>query len=173
MATRLDRISDRVHTALADATVLKMIGRLALAENTQRRRVVWVRMPSSVEAPARAGGTKVTDPDTGLPKRIRVVYDRWETLSLHIFAEDDTAAELLLDGMLAALHLVLGPDCMMRGYEWETEREGKADIAKRGPKIVLDCIIKMPVSDESKGLRNIDQFVHQHETPPGDPFNHS
>lgn len=171
MATRLDRISDRVHAALADATVLKQIGRLALAENTQIRRVVWVRTPSTVEPPSRAGGLKVTDPDTGDQKRIGVVYDRWENVSLHMFAQDDTAGELLLDGMLAALHQVLGPDCIHRGYEWETEREGRADIAKRGPKIVLDCIIKMPVADESKGLRRIVQFTHTHT--PGDPFNHS
>jgi hypothetical protein len=172
MATRLDRISTRVHADLADASVLKQIGRLALAENTQIRRVVWVRMPSTVEPPARAGGTKVKD-EAGNDVRIRVVYDRWENLALHIFAEDDTAAELLHDGMLAALHRVLGPDCLMGIYEWETEREGKADIAKRGPKIVQGLIIKMPVSDESKGLRRVEQFVHQHETPPGDPFNHS
>lgn len=172
MATRLDRISDRVHTALADATVLKQIGRLGLAENKQRRRVVWVRMPSTVEPPARAGGTKVKDAG-GNDVRIRIVYDRWENVALHIFAEDDTAAELLHDGMLAALHQVLGPDCLMGIYEWETERQGTADYALRGPKIVQGIIIKMPVSDESKGLRRVDQFVHQHETPPGDPFNHS
>lgn len=172
MATRLDRISDRVHTALADASVLKQVGRKHLVDKTQRRRVVWVRMPSTVEAPARAGGTKVKD-DAGNDVRIRVVYDRWENIQLHCYAEDETAAELLHDGMLAALHQVLGPDCLMGMYEWETEREGNAGHGLRGPKIVQGIIIKMPVSDESKGLRRVDNFVHQHETPPGDPFNHS
>lgn len=171
MATRLDRISDRVHAALADATVLKQVGRKNLRVETQQRRVVWVRMPSTVEAPARAGGTKVLDPSTGEQKRIRVVYDRWETLQLHCFAEDDTQAELLHDGMLAALHQVLGPDCLPGIYEWETERDGNAGHGLRGPKIVQNLIIKMPVSDESKGLRRIDQFTHTHT--PGDPFNHS
>lgn len=171
MATRLDRYAELVHAKLDDESVRCMVGRLKIKENVQRRRVVWVRTPSSITTPMRSGGKATTNATTGAPERIRACYDRQESVSLHIFAEDADTAEALLDNMLAALHLVSGPNVTPGTYEWETENPDIADISLRQPKIRLDIVVRMPVSDESQGLRAIDAFTHSH--PPGDTFTHS
>jgi len=169
--TRLDRISEAVHDKLADASVLRLLGRPAIAEHEQSRRVVWVNEPSRVEPAKATGGTRVASASGVGDDRIRKVYTRQQVLSLHIYAEDAEQTEILFDGMLAAMHLAYGAGIIPGSYEWESERADIAGNALRQPKIRLEIVVMMPVSDEAKGLRTIDQFIHGH--PAGDNFNHS
>ncbi|MBA2724282.1 MAG: hypothetical protein H0U56_15620 [Methylibium sp.] len=120
-------------------------GRVALAEETQLRRIVWVRAPSRIEATTRAGGTLqgTTEQD-----RIKYAYVRVEHVEAHLYAETEDAAELLLDQVLGVLADLLGPSVVPTGYTWVTETEEGAGIAVRQPKIRLDVTVRMPASKE-------------------------
>jgi hypothetical protein len=150
MATKLQQHIDAIHAQLADASVLSQFGRVKLQENTQQRRVVWVRTQSQVEPPKSVGGRL-----DGAGNRLRQVYRRAEGVYAYVFAEDETTTELLLDGLLAAIHLTCGPNAMPGSYEWEMEAPGRADIALRQPKIRLELVLYIPVFDEAAVLQSL------------------
>lgn len=142
MATKFELIVDAIHAQLADPTVLRQTGRLSIRENAPTRRIVWVREPGEVTPPRNIGG-KLSG---GV--RYRQVYTREELVEAHLYAENEETIELLLDGLLAAIHLVGGPSIKPSRYEWETETERGAAHLSSQPKIRLELTFMIPVFDE-------------------------
>jgi len=147
MATKLQQHIDAIHEQLNDSSVLSQSGRVKLQENTQTRRVVWVRAPGQVQPPKSVGGRF-----DGAGSRLRQVYRRAEGVLAYVFAENEDNTEVLLDNLLAAIHLVCGPNAVPGTYEWEMEAPGRADIATRQPKIRLELVLYIPVFDEFAGM---------------------
>lgn len=146
MATKFEQIVEAIHAELNDPTVLRQTGRLAVKENQQLRRVVWIREPSDITPPRNVGGKLAGG------VRYRQVYTREERVEAHVYAEDEDTIELLLDNLLGAMHVVGGPSIQPSKYAWETERaEGAAHLTSQ-PKIQLELTFMIPVFDERRPL---------------------
>jgi hypothetical protein len=152
-------IVDSIHAKLNDATVKKLLGRKALSEHQQQRRIVWIRRPSPVVNPQNVGG-KLTASTT---QRTRTAYVIEQAIEANIYAESEDTLEVLVGNLLAAISLVLGPRAQKMVVDWETETDAPG-VAKghlvRGCKALLLLSIAVPVTDEIAELVTIEEQGH-------------
>lgn len=154
MSSRLSRTIAAIESALNDPSVKFQLGRIKNQENTQLRRVVWVRAGGTVQPPERTGAKL----NSG--SRVKQAYTLDDRVEAHIYAEDDDLTEQLMHNVLAALNRAAGRSIVPLSYRWPTEEDGKADISLRQPKVVLLFEIHVPVLDVIESLTTIAAFNH-------------
>ena len=159
--SRLQDLTAAFHQRLNDATVAYVFGRADFDDHQQTRRIVWVREGSQLEPPYRAGGTFI---DGNPAVRVRICADRIERVAAHIFAEDDEAADTLLDNLIAAVLLTIPAQHRqfpVLSYEWKTHEPREAGHTLRAEYVILHCAFRLPVPDEIKPLRELEDFTDE------------
>lgn len=147
--TQLSDAVERIKAKLNDPTIEHFVGQLAIEKRTQRRRIVWVTRPSTVEPPQkRMGGQLGADGVT----RVTTAKVRFERVQAYIRAENADVTEQLFDNLLAALDMEFGDMGQPGAYEWITEQPsdagGGAAILKGGHLIRLDVVFQWRVLSE-------------------------
>ena len=137
-----------------DTTVLFQRGALALAENQDKRRVVF-RRPGGAATPSRRAGST----DLGDGRRVRMVKRREERVFAHVYAEDDAAADQLLDAVIACCEAVLGTGFQPGNYDWKTE-DKQASLTKYTEIVVLEMRWHKVTLDQFEPLTQIELQGH-------------
>ena len=154
MASRLEEITEQIHTTLAAASVKRLFGPVHLAHHEQAKRVVWVRERSPIEDPRQAGGKEVSG------TRIRVCRLRIEAVAAHVYAETDEALCDLIDVLIAAIDLTV-PSARMSGIDWVSHQDHEAGETRRTDKAILHCAFRLPVADEIRELLEVTGIDHE------------
>lgn len=174
--TQIRLAVEAIHEQLNDPTVLLQFGRAAIDENTQRRRIVWVRPGGTAEPPSRAGGMyrspqeAATEnlPTTGAPaatpngNRVQFCYEPVDTVLAHLYAESDATLERLFYNLLAATKKACGHLVQPGLYVWPYETDGSSGLGKRQPKLVLNLTFRFAAPDEVAGLFIVLSEQHTH-----------
>jgi hypothetical protein len=147
--TVLSDIIDAIHERLDDSSVERAEGRKSLSEHHRSRRICWIRVRSSVTAPANVGGKRAGN------DRYRQIYTDSIAVEAHVQAESDDALEQLFANLLAASHAVCGTSAQPGAYQWFTEQEGQSGHVLRGPKLILAMTFAVPVTDEIRPLKQL------------------
>lgn len=158
----VDEIEDSFRELTGDTTVLFQRGKLKLAEHQDKRRIVFVRPGGTVQPSTRAGSV-----DLGDGRRVRMVKRRAERVVAHLFAEDETAGEVMLDNLIAACEARLGTAFQPGDYDWITEGE-KAAHTKYTEVIRLTSAWHKPVLDRPEPLTQVETQTHQCSLGDGD-----
>lgn len=158
MTTTFETLADRVEEAFraftGDTSVLFQRGKLALAENQQQRRIVLVRPGGKISHSRRAGSL-----DLGDGNRVRMVKRREERVFAHLFAESETAAEAMLDNLIASCEATLGTGFQPVDYEWITEGT-KSAHQNYTETIRLQMAWHKPVLDRAEPLTQLEAQGH-------------
>ena len=140
--SRLEDLSDAVHTLLDDSTVEQVVGRRKDGRHGKRRRIHWYSAGGIVQKNSRSGGTV-----DGVEKSV-VVWERLERVSCLVFAENVDTLDVLLDNLIAAIdNTAPNGSAIFDGYTWDYD-----EVAQRIPSSELQFEIKWPVRDEQKAL---------------------
>lgn len=167
MTTTFADLVDAVEAAFleftgGDTSVLFQRGKLALAENRQQRRMVFVRPGGTVSPSTRAGSSLLPD-----GTRARMVKRRAERVVVSLFAEGETAAEIMLDNLIAACEATLGTGFVPDDYEWLTE-DTKASNLKYTEVIRLTAAWNKAVLDRPEPLTQLESQDHHCSFGDGD-----
>ena len=152
-----DNVAD-IKTELDDATVAFAVGRLELAKNRQRRRLVWVETPGQIGPPGTIGGGNFNNVGAVVGSRARPIYTLESEFECHVFAESRDTTWTLFKNLLGAIHAVVATDVQFDGYEWVTETEASAAFIKRQHVIVVRGLFRLVVTDESQALAEIQRI---------------
>ena len=155
-------IVDAIHARMvqaqpAHASIKKLIGRKNLSVQDQQRRIVWIRAVSDYVAPVNAGGKAITG------DRHRQVYTLDQAFEAHIYAENEEVLDVIVGNVVAAMHLVIGPQVQRLRQDPQTQSDAP-DIAKghtvRGEKMLLTGVWKLPQTDEIATLVIVEEQTH-------------
>lgn len=151
--SRLEELVALIFEKLNDATVDFRFGRKYLKRHGTARRVTWVPAGGRIESSRQAGGRPVTT-DTGT-FRARSIRTRVERVEAHIYAESFTAAEELLDAIIAATDLAIPTVEWPGDHAWPSEVPVEAGETLRTSNVVRSMAFRLPVLEEVQRLAPI------------------
>lgn len=123
-----------IKASLNDASVEFITGRASEGMNRQRRRVQLYRNGGTIEKPQKAGGQR-----SGLTE-YESYYNRHESITAVIFAENEELTSALLDNLIHAIERAFpGYDSRFSDYEW-----AENEIAQRTPMIRFNFTLVFP-----------------------------
>lgn len=161
MASKLRRIVASIEAtyvaSTGDETVEFVVGRIALREHGQRRRVCFVPIPSEIEPPQEGYGRTVGgDP-------VRLCGIRVDRSDMYVTAEDDEQTECLFERILAAAHNAVNAQLRsedMGPYSWVTEEDGQQGITNWTPMIRCTVAFRLPMVGEFEKLTTVTAQDH-------------
>jgi hypothetical protein len=165
---RIKRIAARIHEAAPELQRIDPeFGMKALQSHGAKKRVVWVTPGGSIGPASRTNGT-VTD-ENGTQQRVSIFAYRVEDVVVHIFAENGEDAEAILDTLAAAIQNVVGVNNAPFPWNYNWAGDASDGTIARMPKVALSLTMKLPLSNQSLGLRRVAGFKHGHSEEPDKP----
>jgi len=137
-----------IENQLSDDTVEFVVGNEKKKRRGSSRRIHFYRRGGPVEIFHGSGTTEFDSPY----KRVSTPYFRLANIEAHVFAEDETVTEQLLDNLITAIwNSVSDGGFFIKDYEWEGDQ-----INQRGDYAILSFDVKYPVVGEGLPLLNIE-----------------
>lgn len=151
----IECIEERYRALTGDFTIAFLGGAIKRSQNTQVRRVRFVRPGGTVAPPVDTGS------ETGQIRK-RHAWALRDTVVATIYAETDDAAEAILLNLLVVYYMI-GTGIEPGAYEWLTEQPEGATNTKRSNVVALQATFIYDIAQEALTLTPIDSFFHRGE----------
>jgi hypothetical protein len=154
--SQLEVSTIQVHQTLNDSSVARRWGAFRLKGIDQKRRVVWVRVTSPLEAPKQGNGQQQNG-ETG--QRFGLACIRVQNVDAHVYAETEARCDHLLKQVMAAIAQTV-PQHVFISEDWPLETEENAS-STRYAKAVLRVQFRLTVANVIQPLRLVAGEGHE------------
>lgn len=165
MASRIEKIINEIHVSLNDASIEKVIGRLACQEQHGGPSVSWIPVGGNVAPPKNIGGKLLAAGEGQGPTAERQNQIATRSCAVEAYCwggnglgelEAMEATEQIVHNVIAAVNVAIGKTAItLRGERWITQEAKRGGWLVDGQLCALDFVFQIPVIGEVSPLTTI------------------